>query len=753
MSSLTFEGVFSSSIGTCSILSVNSENKILSLYHIEKKEEFVCSSLELVSCSFENGKRIYSFQVKGINGKKIIECKISEEKIESFSQAIESAGVNINQTPQGKLRLALSKVRLSTENVFVNSPQLQNYLEPPKNPKELNDVIGSSSMIMSNISRRASQENTIKENRIIIQDFHSSKSLKDSPLVIDNKNQIESISTFNPSRFQKNRQSQPKQESSSANKSNKQVEFSTNEGINLQRNVRGHKYFLARDSSDFNSNVKRFSSSSQQKNVRAFTPIHRFSADQRKLPVKFNRFSDFSMNNNAKDISELHQDSPIQGDLKNIEEFKKLENFVINNPDFNSDGSESRSLRFTLGGADPVRRGTIDSTKNNNLCEVSYMSYSMSKRTFKNTLNSNPLTSEIHLPEKKFLEDHRNLSKLVSAQIEQNRMNSFFRIIDKAYKVIQNCKIHKASSRTNVIISDLKTFIEFFDKVNLLFNIESKNKQKKTIKSEDYTEAINSKCQIARRQKQFNFRVKKKEPTKVFVEENFKSQNIHELPYPSNDITEIKESKLLCILKEIENEFRTIISNHFNESAFNNVIFYSESGEPNRRSSSVAFSFCEELGNYLCSLLTKGLSINLLKLILGHILLQFNQVACGVATFFRQYFYETKVINLSRLSLIFLKIFDLHIEEIEALFVSFFTTCSDIKNFYKENPENGEKSKETQNNLLIGIFKKDAENILKSSNFSDAEVIHGLVAVVFKDKFSILMKLREHIQELFFMLK
>lgn len=753
MTSLTFEGVFSSSMGTCSILSVNSEDKILSLYHIENKEEFLCSSLELISSSFENGKRVYSFQVKGINEKKIIECKISEEKVGSFSQAIESAGVNIGQTPQGKLRLAFAKVRLSTENAVVNSPQIQNNLEPPKNRKELNDAIGSSLMIVSNISRRASQENNIKENRKIIQDSHSSKNLKDSPLVIETKDQIESISFINSLRSQKNRQSQQKRESSSGNKSSKQMEFSMNQGINFQRNTRGHKNFLARDSSDFSSNVQRFSSSSQKKAVKAFTPIHRFSADQRKLPVKFNRYSDFSMNKNAKDISELPQDSPIKNDLKNIEEFKRLETFVMNNPDFNSDGSDNKSLRFTLGGADPVRRGTIDSTKNNNLSEVSYMSSSMSRRAFKNVLNSNPLTSEIHLPEKKLLEDHESLSKLVSARIEQNRMNFFFKIVDKAYKALQNYKTQKVSSKTNVKISNLKAFLEFFDKVNLLFSIESNNKQKKTMKSSDYIEAINSKCQIASRRRQFNFRVKKKEPTKVFVEENFKSQNVHELPYPSNDITKIKDSMFLCILKEIENEFCTIISNHFNETAFNNVIFYSESGEPNRRNSSVAFSFCEELGNYLCSLLTKGLSINLFKLMLGHILLQFNQVACGVATFFRQYFYETKVINLSRLSLIFLKIFDLHIEEIQAIFVSFFTTCLDVNNFYKENPENDQKAKEIQNNLLISIFKKDAQSILKSSNFSDAELIHGLVAVVFKDKFSILMKLREHIQGLFLMLR
>lgn len=503
------------------------------------------------------------------------------------------------------------------------------------------------------------------------------------------------------------------------------------------------------------SNVKKFASTAGNipgaatLNPKRLSKIPRknqiFSSFESKFKNASNRFSNLTP---STQVNSLKSPSPFIENtlsLKNMKEFKRLETFAVVLNDFNFDETlrESYKENELLS---KFQRNTILSPSPNEISPISIPNISPLSRKISSTF---PLLYLLEkdktIPESKMMQEHDALAEKTSRTIESKRKNLFLKFASRLSTLLldnNSVEYRKGSSALNA-------FELFFKKIDEVLGVkDSFSMRRRPIKCDDFTGGLNCAVQIATRRKSFNFRVKKRDPTKIFAEEGFNMANSYELPFSSDNIELLKDSDWNLMLKEIDSNFNMIASIHFSEASFKKMFVFPDVPQSIESGLTVKQSFSEDLADYLCSLLTKSFSLTLYASLLSHINRLFSKIADRIVSLFWNLFCETREVVLCKLWLVLFRTFLLEMEEVRVLYVSFFSHSATIQNFYRQADCSSELLNKSQKIFLVKLFGKDATNLLKSSKFSSAEMIHGFIATSYKDQFSVQTRLKEEIERL-----
>ena len=513
--------------------------------------------------------------------------------------------------------------------------------------------------------------------------------------------------------------------------------------------------FLSDPRANAKLNVKQFAATAGNTpgtstlNPRRLSKIPRnnqvFSSIETKFKMTSKRFSNLTPSTQVKSFK---SPSPIIENnlsLKNMKEFKRVETFAVVLNDINFDVTLRESFKEN-DLLSKIQKNTILSPNPNELSPMTIQTISpLSRKISKTSPLLYLLEKDNEIPESKMMQEHDSLAEQTSKIIENNRKNLFLKFASRLSTFLldnNSFEYRKGSSALNA-------FELFFKRIDGVLGVkESFSIRRRPIKRDDFTGGLNCAVQIATRRKSFNFRVKKRDPTKIFAEEGFNMANTYELPFSSENIELLKDSDWNLMLKDIDINFNMIASIHFTEANFKKMFVFPDVPQSIELGLTVKQSFSEDLADYLCSLLTKSFSLTFYASLLSHINRLFNTIADKLVSLFWNLFCEAREVVLCKIWLVLFRTFLLEIEEVRVLYVSFFSHCATIQNFYKQTDCSSEVLKKSQKMFLVKLFGKDATNLFKSSKFSIAEMIHGLIAASYKDQFSVLTRLKEEIERL-----
>lgn len=353
-----------------------------------------------------------------------------------------------------------------------------------------------------------------------------------------------------------------------------------------------------------------------------------------------------------------------------------------------------------------------------------------------------PSETELRLPEAEFLQRHEELANpflLLLHAVEQKWYNRPLKWIGKLLE-------RKKVSYSGTALSKMQLF---FSWLSAFYSEPDPFKNGVYVRRGfDYTKMLSVAVSIRTRTTPFVFELMKKNSETVLVRQDFVRTEITRLPFPDAQFKEITEERWTAFRDNFRTEMQATLTRHFEKTRmsqldkeFSNISEFQGSVLCLRDTK----SFAEDAFHFLRTALAYNLSLDLYSEMIVTIFKTFKEVASAVYTSMKKQMLGQGDFKLTKNVLFFLKFFSKNIEEIRALFICFFTTCLNLKNFYRAPRVDEAYFAAEQGRLLVLLDKKVASQLADADQLDLDHQIHGFVSVLTQRRFARLLEVKNQI--------